>query len=363
MAKRIIITVTNDLVTDQRVNRIANTLLNNGNDILLVGRVLPYSTNLDTNCKVKRFKLWFNKGALFYANYNLRLFLYLLFNRFDIVLANDLDTLPAAFFASRIKRKRIVYDSHEYFTEVPELIGRSFQQNTWRKIEAYILPKLKYAYTVCQSIADKYNELYQTDFQVIRNVPLQKDAISVPSKSGKVIIYQGALNIGRGIELMIEAMQHLDDFELWIAGKGDVEDELKKLVQERQLTNKIKFLGRIPLNELHQITSKADLGLSLEENIGLNYYYALPNKLFDYIQAQIPVLVSDLPEMKRIVEDYNVGDVLKERTPEALASKISSILFDEEKLVNWNSKLLIARQELVWEKESKKLLALFNKLN
>lgn len=363
MAKRIIITVTNDLVTDQRVNRVANTLLKSGYDILLVGRELTFSIPIDTECSVKRFKLWFNKGALFYANYNTRLFFYLLFHRFDIVLANDLDSLPAAFVVSKIKQKDIVYDSHEYFTEVPELVGRSFQQNIWKNIEKFILPKLNYTYTVCQSIADKYNELYGSKFEVIRNVPLSKPVYEASQKMAKVIIYQGALNVGRGIEMMIEAMQYLDNYELWIAGKGDIETELKELTNSKKLTNKVKFLGRIPLKELHMITSKADLGLSLEENIGLNYYFALPNKLFDYIQAQIPVLVSDLPEMRRIVEDYSVGEVLMERTPEHLANKISAILLDKEKLVNWNNKLKLAKQALVWEKESEKLVALFNKLN
>lgn len=363
MAKRIVIAVTNDLVTDQRIYRVSSTLLKKGYDIQLVGRVLPNSTELKSACQVKRFKLLFNKGALFYANYNARLFFHLLFTKFDIVLANDLDTLPAAYFATKIRRKKIVYDSHEYFTEVPELLGRSFQQNSWRRIEKHIVPKLKYAYTVCQSIADIYNGLYGTVFRVVRNLPLAKDLQdSDKDDTKRVVIYQGALNLGRGIELMIQSMHHTNDCVLWIAGAGDVEHDLKQMVIDSKLSDKVKFLGRIPLKELHIITSKASIGLSLEENIGLNYYYALPNKLFDYIQAQIPVIVSNLPEMRRVVDQYSIGEILLDRTAEALAEKINDMLSNQEKLVNWRNKLKEASRDLIWEKESEKLLAIFEEV-
>lgn len=363
MGKRIVIAVTNDLVTDQRVNRISNTLMKNGYDIQLVGRELQHSASLHLNVKLKRFKLLFNSGALFYANYNCRLFIYLIFNKFDIVLSNDLDTLPASFLASKLKGKQLVYDSHEYFTEVPELVGRKFQQNTWKRIEKSMVPKIKYAYTVCQSIADTYKELYKTHFEVIRNLPDQKiKTIKSESAKEKIVIYQGALNLGRGIELMIQAMAHLNNTSLWIAGAGDIEQDLKQLVDSLGLNTKVKFLGRIPFSELHEYTQQASLGLSLEENIGLNYYFALPNKLFDYIQAKIPVLVSDLPEMRNVVTEYKVGDILLERTPNALATKIESILTDSDSRVKWDQYLEKAAEELVWENEQKRLVSLFSSI-
>lgn len=354
MAKKIILTVTNDLVTDHRVHRVAETLRIEGYDVVLVGRKFKYSKKVIRPYTTKRFGLWFVKGPLFYASYNIRLFLYLLFHRFDGIIANDLDTLLASSLASRFKRKPCVYDSHEYFTEVPELQGRHFQQNIWLQIEKRLLPKVAAAYTVSTSIANEYQQKYGVPFQVIRNLPLKK-TITATSKS-QAIMYQGALNLGRGIELMIDSMEFLPDVELWIAGSGDIEEELKNRVQKKHLQGQVKFLGQVPLNGLHDITVHARLGLSLEENMGKNYYFALPNKLFDYIQARIPVLVSDLPEMKQIVQDYQVGGVLQERNPKSLANQIQGILFNETKQTEWNLHLEDAAQVLCWENEKEKLI-------
>lgn len=359
MAKRIIIAVTNDLYTDQRVLRVAQTLMDSGYLVQLVGRLLPGSKPLEQAISYKRFKLWFNKGSFFYANYNLRLFFYLLFRRFDLVLANDLDTLLACFLGATFKRKKIVYDSHEYFTEVPELIDRDFQKQAWQQIESWIVPKLKYAYTVSGAIAQIYSKMYGTKFQVIRNLPLRKGNTSVVVHKN-ILIYQGSLNVGRGIDLMIQSMLYLPDYQLYIAGSGDIEQELVELRVNLGLEQRVRFLGRLHGKELQMITQQALLGLSLEENMGLNYYFSLPNKLFDYIQARIPVIVSDLPEMKDVVTKYKVGKVLNERTPKALANLVREIA--EHQLVYSKLKVNteIAAQELCWENEMPKLVAVFN---
>lgn len=361
MPKRIIITVTNNLLTDQRVFRVSKFLLKQGYDIQLVGRkIFDEKPKLD-KAQIKLFKLWFNKGAFFYANYNIRLFFFLLFNRFDIVLSNDLDTLPAAFFVSKIKRKTIVYDSHEYFTQVPELVDRHFQQSVWLWFERLIVPKLKYAYTVSQSIADEYKKMYGTNFIVVRNVPEKKEKVNKSNKN-QILIYQGALNKDRGIELMIDAMQYLENTMLWIAGIGDVEEMLKRRVNNLNLNQKISFLGKISPDKLHSITSQACIGLSLEKDVGLNYHYGLPNKLFDYIQARIPVLVSDLPEMKNIVNQYGIGEILYERTPQNTAKVLAQMLASTEKNLLWKDNLEKTSEELIWENESKKLLTLFHSI-
>jgi glycosyltransferase involved in cell wall biosynthesis len=173
-------------------------------------------------------------------------------------------------------------------------------------------------------------------------------------------MYQGVLNIGRGIDLMIQAMLYLPEFELWIAGGGDVEQDLKELCANLALENRVKFLGKLPAKTLHKTTEQAFIGLSLEENLGLNYYYALPNKLFDYIQAQVPAVVSDLPEMRDLVTTYKTGKILYERTPVALATLIkeladNKLLYDKLKKNNE-----IAADVLCWESEKPKLLAIFN---
>jgi glycosyltransferase involved in cell wall biosynthesis len=354
--KRIIISVTNDLATDQRVHQVCETLEGFGFDILLIGRKLPNSLPLNRNYKTVRMNLLFNKGFLFYAEYNLLLFSKLLFSKKDILLANDLDTLPSNYLISRLQSKKLIYDSHELFTEVPELINRPKVQNVWLKIEKSILPKLKNCYTVCQSIADYYNDKYSTNFKVIKNLPVISEFSETKLENNeiKTIIYQGALNLGRGIELMIESMQYLESTQFIIVGDGDITSELKQQVEELKLQNKVRFLGKKSPEELKKITLQADLGLSLEEDLGLNYRYALPNKIFDYIHAEIPILVSDLPEMKRVIKEYSVGEIIMDRESKQIAEQIQNIL-----KTDYKEALINAKKELNWSTEKEKLKTIF----
>jgi glycosyltransferase involved in cell wall biosynthesis len=360
--KKVIISVTNDLVTDQRVHRVATTLVNSEYDVLLIGRKLPNSLSLSVRpYRTKRMNLLFRKGFLFYAEYNFRLFLYLLFHKADILLSNDLDSLPANYLASKFKNSKLVYDSHEYFTEVPELVDRPFVRNVWLKIEEWILPKVKHSYTVCQSIADEYFGNYGIKMEIVRNVPYYYNTENVEGKSDKkIILYQGALNKGRGLENAILAMKYIDNAILQIIGDGDITYELKQLSKNNDLEDKVHFLGKISFEDVKTQTTKADLGLSIEENIGKNYFYVLPNKLFDYIQAEVPVLVSDFPEMKRIVEKYRIGKTISNTTPESIAKAIKEIL--EKENTEWKNNLKIAKKDLCWENEEKIIIEIFSKV-
>ncbi len=354
-------------MTDNRVHKVAVSLQKLGFEPVLIGRLLPESHDVERDYKIHRMKLVFRKGPMFYLEYNLRLFFWLLFSKIDVFVANDLDTLPANFLASRIKRKPLVYDSHEYFTEVPELIGRPFVRSIWVWIEKKLVPRVSFAYTVCDSIAEVYSDLYKVDFKVIRNLPvcsqsgIQMQETDTKPDSVKIILYQGALNLGRGIEAAIRAMQFLEGAELWLAGDGDLTTQLKQMVAEMKLDSKVKFIGRLPINELSRITRRADLGISLEEDLGLNYRFALPNKLFDYIQAGVPVLVSNLPEMRKIVEYYRVGAIAETHQRKELAESMRSALFDQDKIAIWKQNLPKAAKELCWENEEKELQEIYNR--
>jgi glycosyltransferase involved in cell wall biosynthesis len=334
-----------------------------GFNVLLLGRKLPQSLPLQTrNYQTQRFRLLFKKGPLFYAEYNLRLYCFLLFSNFDVLLSNDLDTLPANFLISKFLKKPLVYDSHEYFTEVPELIYRPHVKRLWEWLEEKMLPKIKHAYTVCNSIADIYTKKYGTPFQVVRNVPMASTSVKTKEKQTdeKVILYQGAVNIGRGLEQAILAMKYIENAKLIIAGDGDVKAQLEKLVEKENLHDKVEFTGKLPIEELVKLTPKADLGLSIEEDLGLNYRFALPNKLFDYIQAKVPVLVTDLPEMEAIVKNYNIGEITSSLKPEKLAKKIIEALHNQEKRKTWEQNLEVAAQELTWENEEEIIRHIFS---
>lgn len=363
--KRIHISAINDLVTDQRVHRMAETLAGAGYAAWVTGRRFSGSLSPPgTHFRSTRYRMVFNRGPLFYACFNMRLFVGLLFRRRPVLLvAVDLDTLPANYLVSRIRGIPLLYDSHEYFTEVPELVGRRGVKRIWERIEEAIVPKLTRAMAVSDSIATVYREKYGTDFITVRNFaraytaePYPEFIRSYPSKFR--IIYQGALNRGRGIELLIDAMQHLEDTLLFIAGNGDIRDALKRRVERLALQGKVVFTGRLTPGELRRITPECDLGVSLEEDLGLNYRLALPNKIFDYIQAGIPVLCSDLPEMSAIIHHHRVGEVCISREPHELAKQISGMLLDVDARKQWRRNLKKAAAELCWEREEQKLLDL-----
>ena len=361
--KKIIVSVTSDLVSDNRVHKVCTTLHNMGFEVLLVGRKLSASLPVDVReYAVKRFSLLFHKGPQFYAAFNFRLFLFLIFSKFDILLSNDLDTLPANFIASKIKNKPLVYDSHEYFTEVPELIGRPRVKKVWEWLEKKMVPKVKSAFTVCNSIAGIYEKKYGITFKIVRNIPVAGSFTPQTEKSEneqKIILYQGAVNIGRGLEQAIQAMHFIDNAKLIIAGGGDILTKLQNLVIKENLQNKVEFTGRLPLEELAKLTPQADLGLSIEDDLGLNYRFALPNKLFDYIQAQVPILITNLSEMAAIVNYYQIGEITDSLEPRQLAEKITDALNNQNKRKLWKSNLPQAAKELTWENEEKVIWEIF----
>ncbi|MCF8359117.1 MAG: glycosyltransferase [Prolixibacteraceae bacterium] len=361
--KRVLLAVTNDLETDKRVHKIAMTLVDMGFDVTLAGRLLPHSKRtLNRPYSTVRFSLWHNQGPVFYAFYNIRLFFHLIIKFYDIVVANDLDTLLGSYVATKIMKKALVYDSHEYFTEVPELVSRPWVKQRWEKIERAIVPELPVCYTVCDSIAREYNAKYGTNFQVVRNLPHKRannknhDNYTPPFPlKMPVIIYQGSVNLGRGIEEAIMAMHQINHALLVIVGSGDKLSECKDLVYREKLEEKVLFTGRISFEELSKITPFATIGLSIEKDMGLNYRYALPNKLFDYIQAGVPVLATNLPEVKKVVEGYNVGKIIQEPTPDLIAKGLIGMLADKTAMENWKNNCLEAARKLCWEEEEKKI--------
>lgn len=348
---------TSDLLTDQRVNRIAETLQAQGYAVTTYGRkTQSKSKPLSYSYQIKRICTPFNKGILFFLTYNFKIFGILLFSRYSIIYANDLDTLLGCSMASFVRRKPLVYDSHEFFTEIPELIGHKIKKGIWKLVEKFCIKRARVVISVSKGIATLLNQSYGVSPLVIRNVPLRAQHNMNNKSSIPTIIYQGYLNVGRGIELIMNTLQYLPNYRLIIAGRGDIETNLKQLAKTLKINDRIDFLGMLPPNELRSTTSQAWIGISLEEDLGLNYHYALPNKLFDYIAAQIPVLVSNLPEMKQIVDEYGVGIVAESRNPQKIANQINSYFNNEGQQKSTVANLLHASQVLTWESEEKKLI-------
>ena len=371
MKKRAIVSVINDLVTDQRVHRTCITLSENGYDVLLVGRKQRKSLPLPQRpYKTKRMRLLFEKGVAFYAEYQFRLFWVLMFKKADLFFSNDLDTLMPNYFISKLKGKPLIYDSHEYFTGVPELQNHPLKQKAWKLVERMIIPRLKYMFTVNESIAGLYSNEFGTQVKIMRNMPLKNELpfkisrteLGIPEDKSIVILQGAGINVERGVEEAIEAMKYVNNSLLLIIGGGDTIEELKALADKLQLTEKVKFIPKQPFEKLMQYTIHADLGLSLDKDSNINYRYSLPNKLFDYIHAEVPVLASPLIEVKKIVEHYNVGECITTHNPQEIAAKINAMLADKAKLSTYKQNVQKAKEELCWDKEKKVLVDVLNTL-
>lgn len=359
---RISIFSTSYFVTDQRIQRTALTLADEGHSIKVYSRKHGHlDANISSRIKLKFIRTLFKKGPLFYLTYNIKILIKILFSRVDIIYANDLDTLLGCWMGSVAKFKPLIYDSHELFTEVPELINRPLVKTIWRVQETIFIKRVKTVITVSDGIANILEKRYKIKPLVIRNFPIRKEIEAFREKQ-PTLIYQGSLNTGRGLELAIGMMNYLTCYRLLIIGKGDIEVKLRKQMLDSNLFDRIQFLGQQAPEKLRTITPTAWLGISLEEDMGLNYRYALPNKLFDYIAAQVPVLVSNLPEMRKVVEEYGVGIVAQSRDPKELADQVANLFEDKEKMASIAANLKKASAVLCWQNESPKLVEAINSL-
>ena len=398
---RAIVSVTNDLSTDNRVHRTCMVLMELGYDVLLIGRKLPRSLPIDRPYRTHRMKLLFNKGALFYAEYNLRLFLYLIFTpsnggrrreaqRRSLIVANDLDTLLAGHLAASIRKMELIYDSHEYFTEVPELAGRSARK-VWLAIERWIFPKLRHVITVNESIANAYRQRYpyvtlspskghreavrrahrdSYPIHVIRNIPMYRELgppgtrreLGLPEDKFILILQGSGINVQRGGEEAVMAMADLPEAFLLIVGGGDAWPVLQQMIAKQHLQDRVRLLDRMPYVEMMRYTRNADLGLSLDKDTNLNYRFSLPNKLFDYFRAHIPVLATDLPEVAAIVRRYDAGIIIPRPDPQLIAQQVKELISDPQRRRTLRQNAIFAADSLDGDREKEALKAVFQRL-
>ncbi len=355
--KHIVFTVTNDITYDRRIKRICQTLSDEGLQVSIIGRELPNSIALKKeNYNQIRLKCFFNKGKLFYLEYNTRLVWYLLFFDADIYTAIDLDTIAPVYWASALKGKKRYFDAHEYFEEVPEVVNRKAVQWAWKTIASIYIPLFHKCYTVGESLANIFNIKYKKSFEVIRNMP---DYISEENNAeGKYLLYQGALNEGRGLEALIAAMTQID-MPLKIAGEGDLSKQLRTTVAEKNLQHKIEFLGFVKPEDLPALTKNAFLGFNLLENKGKSYYYSLANKFFDYIQAEVPSVNMNFPEYATINQQYEVSILLNDLTAQTIVNAVQHLQNNSALYYKLKAQCKEAKKTFNWQVEKQKLLNIY----
>lgn len=357
---KVVIAVISDLSTDMRVIKQASLLEETGFSVTLIGRRVTGTPAIGlSTVNAVRLPVPFKRGALMYISYNLLLMFHLLIRKADLYVANDLDTLLPCFAASRLFRKPLVYDAHEYFTGQHGLQERRFKYSAWKRLERWLLPRVRHMMTVSESIASLYREEYGVNPVVIRNVALSTSGINACSRSEMNVseddllaVYQGSgINPGRGAEELISAMTGIKGVRLLIIGSGDIIGKVRTAAGEMGLSGKVTFLPRMPWAEMMRFTMCCDAGLSLDTDSCLNQRYSLPNKLFDYIAAGIPAVVTPLPEVSAVISRYGCGLVLGEMTPDAIKAALEKLRDDRTLLSSLKENAEKARMELNWETE------------
>lgn len=357
----IFFSVTTDITYDQRMIRICTSLAQAGYKITLIGRKMKTSVPLgEQGFKQKRINCLFEKGKLFYAEYNIRLFFFLLFKKMDCIGAIDLDTILPCYFISKLRNITRVYDAHELFCEMKEITTRPDIYRMWKKIENYTVPKFAFGYTVNQPIANEFKKMYGVNYSVIRNIAMLRPLQNLP-KTEKFILYQGAVNEGRSFETLIPAMKEVNS-KLIICGDGNFMEQAKQLVVEWNLQDKVIFKGKIMPDELRIITQQAHIGVTLFDDRGLSNYYSLANRFFDYLHAGVPQLCVNYPVYKEINEQRAVAVLINDISSSNLAAQLNNLLHNEVLYTELQQNCIKVRETLNWQTEQKRLLEFYNNL-
>ena len=347
------------------MQRICNSIALAGYEVLLVGKKVKTSTPLPTfSFTCKRITCWFIKGFGFYIEFNIRLFIFLLFTKADALCAIDLDTILPNYLVSAIKNKKRVYDAHELFTEQKEIVTRPFIHTIWLAIEKFSVPKFTNGYTVNAFIKDELARRYKVNYGIIRNMPLGDNRMQMTDdrleiSNFKFLIYQGAVNEGRSFETLIPAMKQVN-MPLMICGEGNFYEQTKALIAKHHLQNKIILKGYVAPDELKAITPTALFGLTLFEKTGLNQYYSLSNRFFDYVMAGIPQICVGYPEYKFINDKYEIALLIDDVDEQTIANAMNKLLTDVVLYKQLQQNCINARAFLNWSEEEKTLIAFWN---
>lgn len=288
----------------------------------------------------------------------------------DIYHAHDLDTLiPSALIASQ-KGGKLVYDSHELYTESVHVAHRWFTKLLWRSIELLFIAKADEVITVCDGIANELKERYQLEnkIHVVRNFsdPPILNVSSTPTafdafaqNHPHLLLYQGYIHRGRGLDHALEALVGMPRWGLVICGEGNYRSSLEKMASELHVEDQILFLGQLDHDHLFEVSKRCDLGLCMIEPVSLSYYYALPNKLVEYVQAGIPVVGSDLPEIRRLVDQFGLGFIVSgDQSLQDIMHTVDLIKSN----VELKNSITKAAQSLNWSSEKHKLLEVYQSI-
>ncbi|MCC6185856.1 MAG: glycosyltransferase [Chitinophagaceae bacterium] len=297
---------------------------------------------------------------MLYIDYWLKLFFFLLFKKVDLLCAIDLDTILPVYYISKLRKKKRVYDAHELFTELKEVISRPKVHKMWLWIERHTVPNFPVGYTIGHCYAQEFQKRYGVQYGVVRNATILQTLQEIKPPE-KYILYQGWVNVGRRFEQLIPAMQWVNA-KLIICGEGNFYAETKALVAQYKLEHKVIFKGYVPPEELRQYTLSAHIGITLFEDTSLSNQLSMANRFFDYMHAAVPQLCNNYPEYQRVNEQYQVAHLIDKPSPENIAAALNTMLQDADYYQLMKTNCLAARKVYCWQEEEKKLLHTYKNL-
>ena len=322
--------------------------------------IIPLTILTALLLKTKVRVLWI-RGALI-----LRMIMKGYSGNYDIYHSNDLNTLPQGYICAkwRIKKRPLIYDSHEVQT------SRTGYESPWYKRFEHFFIKRIDSMIVENHTRAKYNEdLYGFYPNVLHNYPSQ-DIQQVEGKvdlhallnlppNEKILLYQGGIQTGRGLENLIEAYPKFKEGTLVFIGDGKIKDKLQQMVKERGLEKGIRFIPKVPVKELPKYTKNAYLGFQVLNNVCFNHWSASSNKLFEYMMNEVPVVACNFPEIKKAVEGSEVGITIDPHDPDEIAKGVNYMLENPDKRDFFSANCKNARKKYNWEIEQKHLLDVY----
>jgi len=292
----------------------------------------------------------------------------------NVFHAHDLNTLPVAWLCSRLSKAKLVYDSHELWLDRPRHRSRSKLNRFLVKIiESFLIRRTEANIIAGESSANVLSERYGiVRPTVVLNTPpyfaaersrVLRDSLNIPEHE-RIVLYIGRISYHRGLEEEIKSLKYLSQCHLVAMGFGPDHYvyHLKSIIARQGLTDRVHFIEPVPFTEVTRYASSADVGVILSKNIGLSYFYISPNKLFECIVGGLPVVGSNFPDLKRVIEGYRLGVTCDPESPREIAAAIDYILSDSGRYEEMRKNALEAGKVFNWENESKKLVALYERL-
>ncbi len=363
--KSVLIVFLGNIHFDTRVNNLYRTFHEKGYKTRVISFDWLTSGFISEKGDISVFKLGKKSSLVFYLRFAYILSRELLFTKADIIFAEDIYTLPFSVIFGKLKGAKIFYDSREVYGHLAGLVNKKKVQILLSRVEKIFI---KYVYKVITTgeLDSAYikSEYPKHNPVTIRNLPY------IPVITGpfdfrqyykldnkiKILLYQGVILHGRGLRLIFDVIGGIENCIIVIIGGGEYEGHYRNLAIEKKIEDRVYFFGKISQNELLNYTAGADIGLSVIENLSLSYYYALPNKMFEYIITGVPVLASNFPQLKTIIDKYNVGLYIDPEKIDDFKNTLQRMVNDDDLRKKLSENCFEAGKELNWEKEIKKLL-------